>query len=143
MSIWFKNYTLEDLNEARGLRKDHINRHLDIRFTEIGEDYLKATMPVDGRTVQPFGILHGGASCVLAETLGSVAAWMCVDPDKQRGVGIEINANHLRPVSEGLVTGICKPVQTGRSIHVWQIDIFNDAGKMNCTSRLTLAIKDI
>ncbi|MCB1529985.1 MAG: hotdog fold thioesterase [Rhodospirillales bacterium] len=143
MSIWFKEYTLEDLNEARGLRKDHINRHLDIRFTEIGEDYLKATMPVDGRTVQPFGILHGGASCVLAETLGSVAAWMCVDPDKQRGVGIEINANHLRPVSEGLVTGICKPVQTGRSIHVWQIDIFNDAGKMNCTSRLTLAIKDI
>lgn len=143
MSIWFKPYTLEDLNLHRGVMKDHINKHLGIEITEVGDDYLKGTMPVDGRTVQPFGLLHGGASCVLAETLGSVAAWMCVDFEKQRGVGIEINANHLRPVTEGFVTGICKPVHIGRTLHVWQIDMFNDAGKMNCTSRLTVAIKDI
>lgn len=143
MPLWFKEYTLEDLNERRGVAPDNVNKHLDIVFTEIGRDYLKATMPVDHRTVQPFGILHGGVSCVLAESLGSVAAWMCVDPDKQRAFGIEINANHLRPVSDGKITGICKPVQIGKSIHVWQIDMLNDEGKMNCTSRLTVAVKDI
>ena len=143
MSIWSKNYTLEDLNTARGLHRDNINKHLEIVFTEIGEDTLSATMPVDHRSVQPFGILHGGASCVLAESLGSVAAWMCIDTAKQRAVGLEIHAHHLRPVSAGKVTGICKPLHRGRTMHLWQIDIFNDEGKMNCTVRLSVAIRDI
>lgn len=138
--MWFKEYTTDFLN---GNRNGNMGGHLGIEFLEIGEDYLKARMPVDERTRQAFGILHGGASCVLSETLGSVAAWMCVNPEKQRGVGIEINANHIRPVSEGFVTGICKPVQVGRSIHVWNTEIFKDDGKLTCVSRLTVAIKDI
>lgn len=143
MSIWHKQYTLEDLNDLRGVQKDNINKHLDIQITEIGDDYLKGTMPVDERTKQPFGILHGGASCVLAESLGSIAAWMCIDPDKQRANGFDIHAHHLRPVSSGKVTGICKPIHRGRTMHLWQIDMFNDDGKMNCTVRLSVAIRDI
>lgn len=139
MSIWFKDYTVEMLNDNRN---QNMGGHIGIEFLEIGEDYLKARMPVDERTRQAFGILHGGASCVLSETLGSVAAWMCIDPAKQMAVGIEINANHIRPVSEGFVTAICKPIQTGRSIHVWNTEIFKEDGKMSCTSRLTCAIKD-
>lgn len=137
--IWHKKYDLETLN---GLRNKNMAGHLGIEFLEIGEDYLKARMPVNEKTKQAFGILHGGASCVLSETLGSVAAWMCIDTDKQRAVGIEINANHLRPASNGYVTGICKPVKIGRTIHVWQTDIFKDDDKISCTSRLTLAITD-
>lgn len=140
--IWFKNYTLEDLNTFRGTTAEHVNKHLGIEITEVGEDFLKGAMPVDHRTVQPFGLLHGGVSCVLSETLGSVAAWMCIDAEKQMAVGIEINANHLRPVTKGRITGICKPIQVGRSLHVWQTEMFNDEGKMNCISRLTVAIKD-
>jgi 1,4-dihydroxy-2-naphthoyl-CoA hydrolase len=143
MSIWFKPYKLEDLNMFRGTTDDHVNKHLGIEITEIGNDFLKGTMPVDHRTVQPFGLLHGGVSCVLSETLGSVAAWMCIDPEKQRAVGIEINANHLRPVTKGTITGICKPTQVGRGLHVWQTEMFTDEGKMNCISRLTVAVKDI
>lgn len=143
MSIWHKNYTLKDLNDLRGVQKENINKHLDIKITEVGDDFLKGTMPVDARSKQPFGILHGGASCVLAESLGSIAAWMCVDPDKQRAVGLEIHAHHLRPVSEGMVTGICKPLHRGRTMHLWQIDTFTDEGKMNCTVRLSVAIRDI
>jgi 1,4-dihydroxy-2-naphthoyl-CoA hydrolase len=134
---WFKRYELEMLN---GLRNANMAGHLGIEFLEIGDDYLKARMPVDERTMQAFGILHGGASCVLSETLGSVAAWMCIDPSTQRAVGIEINANHLRSASEGFVTGICKPVKIGRSLHVWNTEIFKDDGKLSCTSRLTCAI---
>lgn len=141
--IWFKKYSLEDLNDLRGVQKENINKHLDIRITEIGEDFLKGTMPVDERSKQPFGILHGGASCVLAESLGSIAAWMCLDPAKQRAVGLEIHAHHLRPVSEGKVTGICKSLHRGRTMHLWQIDTYNDEGKMNCTVRLSVAIRDI
>ena len=143
MSIWFKNYTLEDLNDLRGVQKDNINKHLDIQITEVGDDFLKGTMPVDERSKQPFGILHGGASCVLAESLGSIAAWMCVDPNKQRAMGLEIHAHHLRPVSSGKVTGICKSLHRGRTMHLWQIDTFTDEGKMNCTVRLSVAIRDI
>ena len=139
MAIWFKEYDLEMLNS---LRNTNMGGHLGIEFTEVGEDYLSARMPVDERTKQPFGILHGGASCVLSETLGSVAAWMCLDTDKQRAVGIEINANHIRSVTEGYVTGICKPIQTGRKIHVWNTEIFKEDGKLACTSRLTCAILD-
>lgn len=143
MTIWHKPYTLDDLNSFRGLQDDHMGKLIGIRFTAIGDDTLTATMPVDGRTMQPFGLLHGGASCVLAESLGSVAAWMCIDPDKQRAVGTEINASHLRPATKGQITGICKPVKIGRSIHVWQIDMFDDAGKQTCASRLSVAIIDI
>ncbi|HEU4839590.1 MAG TPA: hotdog fold thioesterase [Micavibrio sp.] len=140
--IWSKNYTLDDLNNFRGLHKDNVNRVLDIVFTEIGDESLTATMPVDHRTIQPFGLLHGGSSCVLAETLGSVAAWMCIDAEKQVAVGLEIHAHHLRPVTKGKVTGICKPLHRGRTMHLWQIDTYNDEGKMNCTVRLSVAIRD-
>ncbi len=143
MPIWFKEYTLQDLNNFRGIHKDNVNKVLDIVFTDIGDDTLTATMPVDHRTIQPFGILHGGASCVLAESLGSVAAWMCIDPEKQRAVGLEIHAHHLRPVSKGLITGICKPMHRGRTMHLWQIDTYNDEGKMNCTMRISVAIRDM
>jgi 1,4-dihydroxy-2-naphthoyl-CoA hydrolase len=143
MTIWFKPYTTHELNNLRGVAKDNVNKHLDIVITDIGDDTLTATMPVDHRTVQPFGILHGGVSCVLGETLGSVAAWMCIDPDKQRAVGLEIHAHHLRPVSKGTITGICKPLHRGRTMHLWQIDTFNDEGKMNCTMRISVAIRDI
>ena len=137
--MWFEQYETDFLNQNRN---DNMGGHLGIEFLEIGDDYLKARMPVDERTKQAFGILHGGASCVLSETLGSVAAWMCIDPTKQMAVGVEINANHIRPVSEGFVTGICKPVQIGRTIHVWNTEIFKDDGKLSCVSRLTVAIKD-
>ncbi len=140
MALWFKPYTLQDLN---GFRLNNMGGHIGIEFTEIGDDFLTATMPVDERTKQPFGILHGGASCVLSESLGSVAAWMCVNPETQRAVGVEINANHLRPVTKGFITGICKPIQTGRTMHVWQTEMFNDEGKMSAISRLTVAIRDI
>lgn len=140
--IWHKPYTLEDLNNFRGVHKDNVNKVLDIVFTEIGEESLTATMPVDHRTIQPFGILHGGVSCVLGETLGSVAAWMCIDPEKQKAVGLEIHAHHLRPVSSGKVTGICKALHRGRTMHLWQIDTFDDNGKMNCTMRISVAIRD-
>lgn len=137
--MWFEQYNLETLN---GMRNANIGALLGIEFTEIGEDYLKAKMPVDERTKQPFGILHGGASCVLAETLGSVASWMCIDPTKQFAAGLEINASHLRSVTDGYVTGVCKPVRLGRGVHVWDIETFRDDGKINCTSRLTVIIKD-
>ncbi len=143
MAIWSKNYTLEDLNNFRGLHKNNVNKVLDIVFTHIGDETLTATMPVDHRTIQPFGILHGGVSCVLGETLGSVAAWMCVDPDKQKAIGIEIHAHHLRPVSKGMITGICKSLHRGRTMHLWQIDTFNDESKMNCTMRISVAIRSI
>lgn len=135
--IWFSEFSAEQLNDRP---KNHMGAFLDIRFTEVGEDSLEATMPVDERTHQPAGILHGGASVVLAETLGSVASYMCIDPDKYQAVGLEINANHLRPVKGGLVTGICKPLHIGAKTHVWEIKIYNDKGKMNCVSRLTVAI---
>lgn len=138
MTIWFEEYGLETLN---GMRNNNMAQNVGIEFLEIGDDYLKARMPVNEKTKQAFGILHGGANCVLAESMGSVASWMCIDPIQQRAVGIEINANHLRPVSEGFVTGICKPVQVGRSIQVWNIEIFRDDGKLSCISRLTCAIK--
>ncbi|WP_228098873.1 hotdog fold thioesterase [Pedobacter sp. MC2016-24] len=120
--------------------KNHMGAFLDIQFTQVAEDTLTATMPVDERTHQPAGILHGGASVVLAETLGSIASFMVIDPDKYQAVGLEINANHLRPVKSGLVTGICKPLHIGAKTHVWEIKIYNDKGKMNCVSRLTVAI---
>ncbi|CAN5639584.1 hotdog fold thioesterase [soil metagenome] len=112
---------------------------LGIVFTELGDDYLRATMPVDARTRQPFGLLHGGASVLLAETLGSTAGLLCIGDD-EICVGIEINANHLRGVREGQVTGTARPLHLGRSTQVWEIRIEDDAGRLACVSRLTLAV---
>jgi 1,4-dihydroxy-2-naphthoyl-CoA hydrolase len=120
--------------------KNHIGALLGIEFTEVGDDFLCATMPVDARTHQPAGILHGGASVVLAETLGSVAAYMCIDPDKYIAVGLEVNANHIRPVKNGFVKGICKPIHIGGKTQVWEIKMYTDKDKLNCVSRLTVAI---
>jgi len=120
----------------------NMGEHLGIEFTEVGPDYIIARMPVDFRTHQPLGLLHGGASVVLAETLGSIAANCCLNPEKQYAVGLEINANHVRSVSDGYVYGKTTPLHLGRSTHVWDIRITNEAGQMVCISRLTVAIKD-
>lgn len=130
-----------DLANLSFAHADSIVKHLGIEFTEVGDGYLVARMPVDGRTHQPFGILHGGASVVLAESLGSTASWMLLDdPAKQRAVGLEINANHLRSVQDGWVYGRCTPIHTGRTTHVWDVRITDERGKLVCISRLTVAI---
>jgi uncharacterized protein (TIGR00369 family) len=115
--------------------------HLGIVFTEQGEDYLRGTMPVDQRTLQPYGLLHGGASVLLAETLGSMAANLCLEPGTGQAVGVEINANHLRAKTEGVVTGTARPLHVGRSTQVWDIRIEDEQGRLVCVSRLTLAIR--
>lgn len=135
--IWFKEFTPEELNSRP---KNHIGAVLDIRFTKITENTIEGTMPVDERTHQPAGILHGGASVVLAETLGSIASYMCIDPEKYIAVGLEVNANHLRPVASGLVKGVCTPIHIGGKTHIWDIKIYNERGKMSCISRLTVAV---
>jgi len=138
--IWFKNYTLNDLDLWQG---NHMGSHIGLEFIEIGPDYLVGKMPVDFRTIQPFGILHGGASCVLSETLGSVAAWLTLDMEKSRAVGVDINASHIRPISKGYVIGKCTPLHIGRKTQVWQTDMTNEAtGKRICISRLTVAVID-
>jgi 1,4-dihydroxy-2-naphthoyl-CoA hydrolase len=137
MSLWKGRVTLEDLRKRS---ENTLVQNLGIEFTEIGDDYLRASMPVDHRTVQPDGILHGGASLALAETLGSIAGFMCIDREKQNCVGMEINANHIRPVRSGRVNGVVKPVHIGGKTHVWEISISNQHGKLVCVSRITLAI---
>jgi 1,4-dihydroxy-2-naphthoyl-CoA hydrolase len=139
MSIWKSPITLDQVKERS---KDTLMEHLGIEYLEIGEDYLKARMPVDSRTRQTAGILHGGASAALAETLGSIAAAMCIDREKKRIVGIEINANHIRPVSAGWVTGITTPIHVGTTIQIWEIRIYNEQEKLVCISRLTVASID-
>lgn len=137
-SIWFhKNLSAEELTF---LCNRTIAGVLDIKFIETGKDFIKATMPVDHRTHQPYGLLHGGASCVLAETLGSIASAHVIDPEKFICVGIEINANHIRSVRHGLVTGITTPIHIGASTHVWDIKIYDEREKLVCVSRLTVAI---
>lgn len=131
-----QDVTLDQLN---ALSQGTLMEPLGIRFTELGSDYLRATMPVDARTRQPYGLLHGGASVALAETLGSSAGGLCVGPD-QGVVGIEINANHLRGVREGVVTGTARPIHVGRSTQVWEIKIEDERGRPVCVSRLTLAV---
>nr|WP_222941685.1 hotdog fold thioesterase [Xenorhabdus indica] len=118
---------------------DCILDHLGIEITQLGDDFIEGTMPVDQRTKQPFGILHGGASVVLAETLGSLAGYLCSEGE-QKVVGVEINANHIKAVRKGIVKGICKPIHLGRTHQVWQIDIYNGQQQLCCTSRLTTAI---
>lgn len=138
MAIWFnKTLTIADIQP---LGKNTMGEHLGMVFTELGDDYLKATMPVDHRTTQPYGLLHGGASVALAETLGSVGAALVADPEKFICVGQEINANHLRSVRDGLVTGIAKPVHIGASSQVWEIKIYDEREKLVCISRLTVAV---
>jgi uncharacterized protein (TIGR00369 family) len=119
--------------------RDTVVERMGIEFLQVGPDLLRARMPVDERTKQPAGILHGGASVVLAETLGSVAATLCL-PEGQHAVGLDINANHVRAVREGWVIGECRPVHIGRSTHVWQIELRDEAGRLVCTSRITMAI---
>jgi 1,4-dihydroxy-2-naphthoyl-CoA hydrolase len=131
--------TLEQLNSPK---VPTMVDHIGLVFTGIGEDFLEATLPVDHRTIQPYGVLHGGASVVLAETLGSVAASLTLDRTKQHAVGLEINANHLRSVREGKVTGTARPLHVGKSTQVWEIKIVNEAGQLCCVSRITMAILD-
>ena len=138
MSIWFhKDLSLEKLQP---LGKGTMGEYLGIEWTEAGDNYLKARMPVDHRTKQPYGLLHGGASCVLAETIGSVASAMVIDHSKFFCVGLEINANHVRSAKEGYVTGVVTPLHLGNSTHVWDIRIFDEREKLVCVSRLTVAI---
>jgi 1,4-dihydroxy-2-naphthoyl-CoA hydrolase len=138
MPIWFdKKLALEKL---KSFDPDTMNEYIGIEWTEIGEDFIKAKMPVDHRTKQAYGLMHGGASCVLAETIGSVASAMVIDHSRFYCVGIEINANHIRSAREGYVTGIATPIHLGNTTHVWDIKIFDDKNKMICVSRLTMAI---
>jgi 1,4-dihydroxy-2-naphthoyl-CoA hydrolase len=136
MRIWKKPVSVEEL---ASVHKDTAVERLGIEFLEVGDDFIRARVPVDARTKQPYGLLHGGVSVVLAETLGSCgAAYSC--PEGQRAVGLDINANHLRGTTQGWVTGITRPVHIGRSTQVWQIDMTNDDGQLTCVSRITMAV---
>jgi 1,4-dihydroxy-2-naphthoyl-CoA hydrolase len=137
MAIWFGNP-----KECTPASKGTMVEHLGIEFMEVGDDYLKARMPVDHRTQQPMGLLHGGASVALAETLGSVGAYLCIDPKKQSSVGLEINANHVRGVRSGWVYGIARPLHIGRTTQLWEIRITDEEDKLVCISRITIAILD-
>ena len=139
MGIFPEHLSLQTLNS---LAKNTMAERIAIEFTAIGSDHMEARMPVDARTHQPFGLLHGGASVALAETLGSMAASCCVDMDRQFCVGLEINANHIRGVKDGFVTGITKPLHIGKKTQVWEIRILNDNKELVCVSRITLAVMD-
>lgn len=136
MPLWKQALSIDVLNAV------HVGTtvaHLGIEFLEVGEDFIRARVPVDARTRQPYGLLHGGVSVVLAETLGSCgAAFAC--PEGYRAVGLDINANHLRGATSGWVTGVARPVHIGRTTQVWQIELSNDAGEQTCVSRITMAI---
>ncbi|MCQ4232196.1 hotdog fold thioesterase [Pseudomonas stutzeri] len=137
MSIWKRQ---PDLDSLHSNRKNTISELLDIRFESFDDQSITASMPVDARTHQPYGLLHGGASVVLAETLGSMASYHCIDTSRFYCVGLEVNANHLRALRSGRVTGVCRPVHLGRSTHVWDIRLHGEDGKPSCISRLTVAI---
>ena len=136
MSIWKQPISVEMLNR---INVNTAASQLGIEFVEFGEDFLSARVPVDERTRQPYGLLHGGVSVVLAETLGSMGAALA-SPDGYRAVGLDINANHLRAATSGWVTGTARPVHIGRTTHVWQIELRNEAGELTCISRITMAI---
>ena len=138
-TIFRKDFTLDSIHH---MGNGTLTEALGIQLTEIGPDFLRATMPVDNRTRQSMGILHGGASVALAETIGSVAGYGTLDPAKQYCVGLEINANHLRSIASGFVTAECKPVHLGRKTQVWDIRITDERNKLICISRLTLAVLD-
>ena len=138
MSIWFnKDLTIEQLEP---LGKGTMGEHIGIEWKEVGENFIRATMPVDDRTKQPYGLLHGGASCVLSETIGSIASAMVIDHSKFVCVGLEINANHVRSARQGLVTGIATPLHLGANTHVWDVKIYDELEKLVCISRLTVAV---
>lgn len=138
--IWFKEYSADELKAM--VTTENILDLLGIEFTEIGPDFIKARMPVDKRTHQIHGLLHGGATCVLAESAGSFASLMCIDLDKRYAVGSQINVNHLRPVRDGYVIATCRPVHLGRSKHVWDIEIRSDQDKLAAKCELTCAVID-
>lgn len=139
MSIWFKPFSVADLN---AYQQETLVSHLGIRYTEVGEDFISASMPVDSRTKQPAGILHGGASVALAETLGSTGANLVVDRDKKLCVGLEINANHVRAMQSGEVCGTARPLHLGGTTQVWEIRISDAQGRLVCVSRITMAVLD-
>ncbi|HKT31871.1 MAG TPA: hotdog fold thioesterase [Gammaproteobacteria bacterium] len=139
MTIWLKPVSVDDLNQYQ---QQTLVTHLGIRYTEVGDDYLKATMPVDARTKQPAGILHGGASAALAETLGSTGANLVVDRTKTLCVGLELNCNHVRAMRQGQVTGTARPLHVGRTTQVWEIKITDDQDRLVCVSRITMAVLD-
>ena len=136
MSLWKKSLTLENINQ---LHRHTFMEQLDIRFIELGDDYLVASMPVDSRTHQPMGILHGGASVALAESVGSLASLLASD-EQSYGVGLEINANHVKGISQGTVIATARPLHIGGKTHVWDIRICNEQGQLICVSRFTVAI---
>ncbi|MEN9570425.1 MAG: hypothetical protein RL172_1656 [Bacteroidota bacterium] len=138
MSIWFnKSLKLEDL---ANIGEGTMSETLGMEWMEIGDDYLKMKMPVDNRTKQPYGLLHGGASCSLAETVGSIGSQLVLDPNKFICVGIEINANHIQSARDGYVTAVARPLHLGSTTHVWDIKIYDSKEKLICISRLTLAV---
>ncbi|TFY92162.1 hotdog fold thioesterase [Pseudomonas kairouanensis] len=137
MGLWHTQPNIEQLN---AIQKNTIGELLDIRFESFDDESLTASMVVDPRTHQPFGLLHGGASVVLAESIGSMAAYLCIDPSKFYCVGLEVNANHLRGVRTGRVTAVARAIHIGRTTHVWDIRLTTDDGKVNCVSRLTMAV---
>jgi len=136
-AIWKQDTSLDRLN---GWNPGTMMEALGIRFTAVGDDWLQGTMPVDHRTHQPYGLLHGGASVVLAETLGSTAAMLTLDPAQEAAVGLDINANHIRGVRSGIVTGTARKLHIGRSTQVWEIRIETEAGELVCISRITMAV---
>ena len=136
MSIWKQAISLERLPASA---VNTAISHLGIEFLEVGDDFIRARVPVDARTVQPYGLLHGGVSVVLAETLGSCGAAYAA-PEGHQVVGLDINANHIKGATSGWVTGITRPIHIGRSTQVWQIDMHNDAGELSCVSRITMAV---
>jgi len=137
MSLWRQTPNLDDLNAAQ---RNTIGELLDIRFEAFDEQSITASMAVDARTHQPYGLLHGGASVVLAESLGSTASYLCIDTQKFYCVGLEVNANHLRGLRSGRVTAVARAVHLGRTTHVWDIRLSGDDGKTSCISRLSMAI---
>lgn len=137
MPIWTRPITLEQSNAHA---QNTAASNMGIELTEVGDDFLRGRMPVDARTVQPFGVLHGGASVLFAETLGSIAANHCLRGENERAVGLEINANHLRPAGPGWVTGTARAVHVGGTTQVWEIRIENEQGKLTCISRITMAV---
>ncbi|MBU6421446.1 MAG: hotdog fold thioesterase [Gammaproteobacteria bacterium] len=137
MRIWRQALTVDDLNQYQ---QQTLVTHLGIHYTEVGDDYLKAAMPVDARTKQPAGILHGGASAALAETLGSTGANLVVDRATTLCVGLELNCNHIRAMRDGQVTGTARPLHVGRTTQVWEIKITDDQDRLVCVSRITMAV---
>ena len=135
--MWKSNHTVEQINK---MCRNTIHDALGIKITDKGEDFLVGIMPVDSRTVQPIRILHGGANVVLAESLGSIASLLIINPDEEISVGLDVNANHIRSVKSGVVRGVAKPINIGKKIHVWEIRITDEQERLTCISRLTVSI---